>query len=69
MIVINKLHSSIVVLIMLWNMDSVAPPEVVQIKSSDRRWVTVYFKHLIAKRGAAFASGNNLLCIKVCEIE
>ena len=38
--------------------DSVAPLEVMKIKSSDRPWVTVYFKNLIAKRGAAFASGN-----------
>jgi hypothetical protein len=38
--------------------DSVALLEVVHIKSSERPWVTAYFKHLIAKHGAAFASGN-----------
>ena len=39
-------------------LNSVAPLEVEQIKSSDRPRVNVYFKQLIAKRGAAFASGN-----------
>jgi hypothetical protein len=39
-------------------MDSVAPLEIVQIKSSDRLWITVYFKHFMAKHGAAFASDN-----------
>jgi hypothetical protein len=43
-------------------MDNVTPLEVERIKFSDRQWVTVYFKHLIAKHGAALASGNFALC-------
>ena len=36
----------------------VVPTTLVKFSSSDRPWITPYFKHLIKKRGVAFSSGN-----------
>ena len=36
----------------------VVPTTLVKFSSSDRSWITLYFKHWIKKRGVAFASGN-----------
>jgi hypothetical protein len=34
--------------------DRIAPMEIIQIKSTDRPWVTTYFKRLVARHAVAF---------------
>ena len=38
--------------------DRLSPCTVYKMKKNDRPWITPYFKSLIARRGAAFNSGN-----------